>query len=875
MLRALIDRLRGVRSHDAVAGHIAEELRQHEDLLAADLERAGRPPQAAREEARRRLGSRARWQDEGYDVRGGGLLEALVQDVRYGARRLLHHPTFTIVAVLTLALGIGANTAIFSVANGVLLRPLPYPNADRLSMIWMDNTRLPLREDWHSYPDFQDYRDQSTTFDMMAVFNGTARTLTGEGEPDRLIGAHNSAALFPLLGVPPLKGRVFTDEEETSGAAVVVISAGLWQRQFGGRDDAIEKTIELNGRPTRVIGVMPPEFVFPARETQFWVPTPPTPQLRSSRGSLWLQVIGRRKPGVTVEQAQSDLARVNTGILDRFPAQKGYGVYVVGYHDQIVGRVRPAILVLLGAVGFVLLIACTNVANLLLARAATREREMALRVAIGAGRGRLIRQLFTESALLGLLGGAGGIALGWLGLRALVATAPADLPRLDAIAVDPGVLAFTLGLSLLTGVLFGMAPALQLARADPGRFLKEGGRGATGAGRALRRGLVVVEAALAVVLLVGAGLMIRSFIAIQRVDLGMRIDQTLSARIALLGQRYQQPGAVTDFFAELVAQIERLPGVEGAAAVGSVFLSATPNSTNFSIEGRADFAPDERVEVPVDSVTPTYFDVMGVPLRAGRSFDARDGTAAPPVVIINDTMARQFWPDEDPIGRRIKYGQLNSQAPWMTVVGVVADTRRTGYESAVRPETYRPHAQGQDAALTLVIRTTGDPEDLIGDVRRVVRALDPMVAVQAVRPLTAIADDMTAQRRLNTLLLVVFAGVAAVLAGVGVYGVMAYSVQQRTRELGVRVALGAAPSTLLGSVLTEGLWLVGIGLAVGLAGAVALGRAMTGLLYEVPATDPLTLAGISVVTIGVAGLASAVPALRAMRLDPVAALRSE
>jgi len=817
-------------------------------------------------------------QERGYDVRGGGWIEMLMHDVRYGVRTLRANPAFTIVATLTLALGIGANTAIFSVASGVLMRPLPYRAADELSMIWMDNARIQLREDWHSYPGFDEYRRLSSTFADMAIFNGRSTTLTdgSGGDPERVIGAHGSANLFTLLGVPPARGRGFAWEEDRPGANnVVVISHALWQRRFGGRTDILDSTVLINTRPMRIIGVMPEGFAFPSVTTEFWVPTAPTDQQRTNGGSLWLQVIGRRKPGVSVAQAQSDLGRLADERVRRDPGQKGYGVYVVDYREQIVGRVRPAILVLLGAVGFVLLIACTNVANLLMARASARERELALRSAIGADRARLIRQLLTESLLLSAIGGVAGMSLAWLGLRALIRLAPADLPRLSAIAIDTPVLVFTALVVIATGVLFGLLPAVQAARSSVVPTLKEGGRGATAAGRGLRRALVTLEVALAVVLLVGAGLMIRSFVKLQQVDLGFAPDQVLSARVALYGERYREAPAVVDFFGQLMDKLNAAPGVEGAAGVGTVFLSATPNSTNFSIEGRPDFAPEDAVEVPVDAVTPTYFKVMRVPLRRGRFFDARDSAEAPRTVIINETMARRFWPNEDPIGRRIAYGSSNPNARWMEIVGVVADTRRTGYESVVRPETYLPHAQSPSGGMMLVIRSAGDAQSAAPALRAAVRDLDTTVALQGVRPITDLLVDMTAQRRLNTVLLAVFGVVAGLLAAVGIYGVLAYSVEARTREMGVRVALGASRASILALVLREGLMLAGIGLVLGLAGALALTRTMRTLVYQVSTVDPATFAVIAAVAATVSLAACLIPAWRAVRVDPILALRAD
>ena len=801
-------------------------------------------------------------------------IEPFLQDLRYGVRRLRRQPGFTLVATLTLALGIGATTAIFSVANGLLLRPLPYPDPDRIAMVWMDNSRLGLREDWHSYPDYDEFRTQNTTFEAIAIFNNSTRTLVGTGDPERLQGAHASPNLFKVLGVPPLKGRTFSDAENVPGANdVVVISHGLWTRRFGAREDAVESTVQLNGRSVRIIGVMPSGFAFPAKETEFWVPTAPSDQARASR-SFWLQAVGRLKPGVTIEQAQADLSRIKAGIIQRVPSQLGYGVYVVDYFTQVVGRVRTAVLVLLGAVAFVLLIACTNVANLLLARASTRDREMALRAAIGAGRGRLIRQLVTESVLLGCVGGLAGVGLAWLGLKALLAGAPDDLPRVADMTLNGTVLSFAAGISVLTGLLFGTLPALQVAAADLNRSLREGGRSATGLGRTIRRALVVLEVGAAVVLLVGAGLMIRSFQKLQNVDLGFTVDRVVTARVTLYGPRYSQPDARVAFYRQILEQTQATAGIEAVGAVGTVMLSATPNSSNFSIDGRPDFPPEKRVEVPIDPVAADYFATMKVPLLKGRLFDGRDVAAAEQVVIINNTMARMFWPNEDPLGKRITYGTLGPDNRWLTIVGVVADTRRTGFDSPVRPETYLPHAQAPNSSMAVVIRAR-DSAQGESALRAAVRAVDPSIPVHGVRPLTDVVGGLAAQRRLNTLLLTIFALVAAVLAAIRIYGVLAYSVAERTREIGVRMALGASRGGILRLVLVEGLTLSLAGIVLGLAGALALGRVVATLLYDVQATDVPTLVSITAIAFATALIASLVPALRAVGLTATEALRAE
>lgn len=876
-IRVLTDRLRALFGRDRVTGEIGDELRHHLDQAIADNLRRGMTPAEARADAMRRLGNIPALQDRGYDVRGGGVIEAVVRDTRFALRLMVRQPAFTTVALLTIALGIGATATIVGVAHGVLLKPLPYSEPDRLAMVWMSNARLDLREDWHSLPNIEDYRSANTTFEAIAVYNNASANLTGSGDAQRLLGARASANLFTVLGVPPARGRVFTEDEDQPGRdAVVVISHGMWMRVFGGDPSILGRSVELNGRPREIIGVMPETFGFPRPTTEFWIPNAPSEQLRDSRGSLWLLAIGRLKSGVTVERAQADLDPIAADIVARFPNQEGYGVYVVGYHNQLVARTRPAIIALLGAVGFLLLIACVNVANLLLSRSANREREIALRTAIGAGRWRLIRQLLTESAVLACLGGLLGVGVAWLGIRVLISVAPPDLPRLADITLNWTVVAVAFGASLLTGVIFGLMPALQISRVGVSETLKDGGRGASaGVGRLVRRTLVVVQVALAFVLLTGAGLMVQSFLRMQRVDLGFEADRMLTMQVTLSGQAYQQPAASVDFFNRLVERTNALPGVEQASLVSGLFLSTTPNSTNFNIEGRPVFTPAESIEVPVDSAAPGYFATMKVPVIRGREFEAGDTAEAPLVVIINETMARQFWPGEDPVGRRITYGLPNDNTRWRTIVGVVGDTRRVGYEAAIRPETYLPMAQSPSRSMMLLVRAAGDPTAIASAVRGRVRELDPNQPVHGVATVDSLVRDLTAERRLNTLLFALFAAVAAGLAGAGIYGVIAYLVEQRTRELGVRIALGALPRSVFALVLREGMVMAIVGVTAGLLAAIGATRVMQALLYGTSATDPWIFALMAFGALLIAVSACVVPARRAMRVDPLVALRAE
>jgi putative ABC transport system permease protein len=803
-------------------------------------------------------------------------MEKLLQDLRYAIRMLLKKPSFTIIVVLALGIGIGANTAIFSVVNAILLRPLPYKNFDRISMIWMSNPKLGVSEDWHSYPNYVDYKEQNQVFEDMAAFNTRSFNLTGAGDPVRVVGVWNTASLFSVLGVDAALGRTFTEDEQEPGKdMIVVLSNGLWRRNFGGDASVIGQQISLNGINRTVIGVMPASFAFPEKTTEFWVPLTITPQRKQARNSISYKAVGRLKPGVTLAQAQADMAAIAKQLDDQY-FQSDYGVNLRLIHDQETHTVRSALLVLLGAVGFVLLIACANVANLLLARAAMREKEVAIRLALGARRWRIIRQLLTESVLLGVLGGAVGLLLAVWGLSALVALAPADIPRLDQTGIDARVLAFTLGISLVTGLIFGLVPALQASRPDVNDALKEGGRGSTGGGGARIRNLLVVsEIALSLVLLVGAGLLIRSFMRLQQFELGFNPEHLITMRVQLPGSKYKERKQVADFFQQLFERIEAVPGVQSAGAISTIFLSDTPNSTNFAIEGRPQATGAQSIEVPLDAVSAKYFKVMGIPLISGREFDERDATGTPPVAIINETFANRFFAGEDPIGKRYVYGGPAPDHPWITIVGVVGDMRRTGFDRPVRPETFLPESQNPDNALTVVARTSGDPASFAGMLRDQVWSIDREQSVYDIKTMDQTLSEMLSQRRFNMLLLGVFASVALLLAALGIYGVISYSVSQRTHEIGIRMAMGAQSRDVLSLVVRHGLVLTGTGIGAGLIASFGLTRLMATLLYGVSATDPVTFIAIPVVLAGVALGACFVPARRASRVDPIEALRYE
>ena len=873
---------------------IDDELRFHLEERERLFRAQGLSPEEARRAARERFGDVARVEDElrAHDHRRERgrqrreLMGDFVQDLTYGLRSLRRAPAFTAVAVLTLALGIGATTAIFSVVNAVILRPLPYPDADRVVMVWMDNKPQNMPEDIHSWPNYVDLRDQGKAFQAMAGFVRPGYNITGgcvEGsaacEPERVQGSASTASLFTVLGVTPAIGRAFTEEEETEGRdAVVVISHGLWTRAFGNAPTAIGKTLRMNGRERTVIGVMPKDVAFPAAETDVWVPLVVPEQNRQSRG-YWLTVVGRLAPGITVERARTEMAALWKRMQEASPGYiDDYGLNLVTLPEQVVGKsLRTALWVMLAAVAAVLLIGCANVANLMLSRAAVREREGGVRLALGASRGRLVRQLLTESVLLSVLGGVLGVLLAVGGLRVLTGLAPQDIPRLDQVRVDGLVLAVTTLVVIATGVAFGLAPALQASRPNLSQALREGSRAGTGTRRSnqMRHALAAAQVALVVVLLTGAGLLIRSFVEIQRVRLGFRPDHLLTMRISLPGAKYQQGPQRTAFFEGLIQRVRALPGVEGVGATSSIFLSNTPRSTNVTIEGKDPRPEDRGIEVPIDVVTLDYFRVLGVPLVRGRGFTAQDARGAPDVVMINESMARRFWPGEDPVGKRFKYGGPQGQQPWMTVVGVVGDVRRTGFDAPVRYESFLPYAQNPDGALTLVVRTRGEPLALAAQVRGEVRALDADQPVFEIRSMDQLLSARIAQRRFSMALLGIFAGLALVLGVVGVYGVTSYLVAQRTREVGLRIALGAQPRQLVRMVVGQGMRSAAIGLTLGVLGALAAARLMAGLLYGVSPTDLPTLLGVTAVLAAATAVANWVPARRAARVDPLVALRAE
>ena len=859
---------------------LEEEVRTHLELETQENVESGMSPEEARSAALRAFGNVALAKEDSRAMWGFRSLETLWQDVRFGLRMLVKSPGFTIVAVLALALGIGANSAIFSVVNAVLLRPLPYEDPDRLVMVWEDNTKLGFPRDTPAPANFIDWRDQNQVFEGMAAFADESFNLTGVSEPERINGQRVSANLFQLLGVAPRLGREFLfEEDQPRRERVVIISDRLWHRRFGADKNIIGKTLTLNGESFTVVGVMPANFQFPSREDELWVPIAFDSTEASRRGSHYLQVIARTKPGITLEQAQAEMSTIAARLQKQYPeTNKSVGAAVTPLHEQLVGDIRPALLILLGAVGFVLLIACANVANLLLARAAVRQKEITIRAALGARRLRLMRQFLTESGLLAALGGLVGLLLAVWGVNLLTVFIPDDISQAKGITIDVKVLVFTLIVSLLTGLIFGLAPALQASKLNLNETLKEGGRSsAVGArGNRIRSLLVISEVALALVLLIGAGLLINSFLRLRTIDPGFQSDKLLTMRINLPELKYPDRTRRAAFYTELLHRVEALPGVRSAAVTTALPLTFKGNSNGITIEGRPEPAPDERPIVITRVISPDYFHAMSIPLLQGRSLGEQDKEDSAGAVIISETMARRFWPGEDPIGKRIKMGWSDSSNPWLSVVGVVKDVRQFELNADPKPQIYLPYTQaGLFAPRDLVIRTTTEPLSLTAAVRNTVWEIDKDQPVSDIRTMEQILSESVSRDRFSMLLLGIFAIVALVLASVGIYGVMSYAITQRTHEIGIRMALGAQTGDVLKLAVGQGLKLVLTGVAIGLVAALLLTRVMSSLLFGVSATDPTTFVIISLVLISVAVLACYIPARRATKVNPMIALRYE
>jgi putative ABC transport system permease protein len=820
-------------------------------------------------------------------------MRTLLKDLRYAARVLWKSKGFTAVAVLALSLGIGANTAIFSVVNSVLLRALPYGGAERIVSLYTGNDTAAQPTGPLSYPDLTDYRDRSQTLEYVAGYQGvgTVMALGAGDEPERVRGTEVMADLFPLLGVRAARGRVFTREEDANGGPpVIVIGDGLWRRRFGSDPSVVGREVRtgLAGRVSTIIGVMPPGFKFPPNSTEaidYYTPFVAqgmrnNPETMNSRGSIFIDTVAKLKEGVSLEQAAAELATIAHGLEAQYPeTNTKRRARIVVLQEDLVGQVRPALLVLLGAVGLVLLIACANVANLLLARAASRGREMAIRTALGATRGRVIRQLLTESVLLSLAAGAAGLLLAVWGVDLIVKLSPANIPRLTETAVDARVFLFALAVSVLTGIAFGLAPALQASKTDLAESLKEGGRGGTeGAGRRRLRSLLVVsEVALSLVLLVGAGLLIKSFRQLVSTNPGYSPERVLALTVALNTKKFADEASRAAFFREAVARIGTLPGVEAAGVTRLLPLGNSDIFNSFNIAGRPPFAPGSRNSGRSYIVSPEYFRVLSVPLRRGRVFAETDAKDAPPVVIINEALARKYFPDEDPLGRQLIFdGPDEKPLPPREIVGVVGNVRFEGLNGEEASEFYVPFQQSPAPTMEVVVRSKApDAAALASSVRATLKEVDSNMLVWETRTMDELVGRSVAPQRFNVALLGLFAALALALASVGIYGVMSYTVTQRTHEIGIRMALGAQGADVLRMVVRQGMWLTLVGLGLGLVGALALTRVMSSLLYGVSATDPLVFIAVSLLLAAVALVSCLVPARRATKVDPMVALRYE
>ena len=808
-------------------------------------------------------------------------MNTLWQDLRYGFRMLVKKPGFTVAAILALALGIGANTAIFSVVNTVLLSPLPYSNPDQLVWIWETNPSSGIKTEPASLPNYNDWRKQNQSFQDIAAFANTTLTFTGEGEPERIPSAVVSSNFFKVLGVEPVLGRNFAAEENEPGKhRVVILSQSLWQRRFGANPNIVGQPITLNGNPYTVIGVLPAGFKNPTpnqtKSTELWSPHAFNFD-QAGRRSDYLSVVARLKTGVTLQQAQAEMNTITARLSQQYPdSNTGWGTTVLSLHERMIGDVRAALWLLMGVVGFLLLIACANVANLLLARATSRQQEIAIRRALGADRSRLVRQFLTESVLLALLSGVLGSFIAMWGIEVLMALSPGNIPRLNEIALNWQVLLFTLFISLVTGVIFGLLPALHATNPNLTESLKEGGRSSTEGvrGTRLRNSLVVSEIAIALVLLIGAGLMIKSFIRLQKVDPGFHPERILTSDVALPLARYKEDAQVTGFYSQYLGRIASLPRVESVAAISTLPLSGGGDVVSFEVEGRQISLPGQSVDAEYRVITPAYFSTMGIPLVKGESFTERHTADVPGAMIVNETFARRYFPGEDAIGKRINLGDPKSD-PWRTIIGIVKDVRHEGLDTDPYPQMYSPLAQFPRRAMTMVARTSDDPLSLVPAIRSELSALDRDQPLYNVRTMEQVLSASIARQRFNMLLIAIFATVGLVLASVGIYGVISYSVTQRTHEIGIRMALGAQTGDILKMVVGQGMILVVVGVGVGLGAAFMLTRLMSSLLFGVTTTDPLTFGGVSLVLSMVALLACLIPARKATKVDPMVALRYE
>ncbi len=857
---------------------LKSELEQHLRQATDERVERGASEEDARASARREFGNENVVRETTRDMWEWRWLEDALQDVRYGLRTLRKNPGFTAIAILTLALGIGPNTAMFSVLNAVLLRPLPYYQQDRL-MVMQERTAEHGSESV-SYPDFQDWQSQQDVFERMALYRGQSLNLTGMGDAEHLRGAVASSNLFPILGLNAVVGQTFSaDDDLPTSAPKVVLSYGFWQRQFGGNRNVVGQTMTMDDREFTIMGVIGDVQGIP-RNAELWTNfglQAARPQLARRDNHMGFSAIGRMKNGATEQQSRAEMTAIAGRLSKQYPGSNtGMGVQLTPMLETMVGQYRQELILLAGAVGFVLLIACANLANLLYARGANREQELAMRSALGAGRGRLIRQLLTESILLAMMGGLVGVLLAFVSRGAIVAMSPANAARFPDTRVDGTVIAFAFGISLLTGIIFGLSPAWKLARTNLRDVMQEGGRGSSDvSGQArLRQTLITAEVALTLVLLASASLLIQSLKRTESVKLGFDPNRLLMLDIDLAGNRYAKKAQVNAFYDQLLERIRVLPGVAGATLDSAAPLDTNWQS-NFEVEGHAPFAPGQEPSAEISVVDTDYFRVMHIPILHGRSF-GREESSGPPTIVVDEAFARQIWPGEDALGKRLIFWRGSPMMSTMTVVGVVPTVRLYGYtEQPHFLQLYFPQVQIGENAPTVMVRASGDPSALAGPIRELVHEIDPTQAVYAVRTLEQDLKDSVSSARLMVSLLSIFAALALVMASAGLYGVVSYSVSRRRREIGIRMALGAQSKQVMWMIVAQGLRPAVMGIAIGVVGAIASGKLLQSLLYETPARDPITLAGVSVLLAMLVLAASYIPGRRAMRVDPIIALRHE
>ena len=879
LLSSLASLRRNLFSRPRVERDLDEELRAYVDQLSEEKRRAGMDATEARRAARIELGGLEQVKEEVRQVRTGQVLEDLLQDLGYGFRTLRKNPGFTAVALMALALGIGANTAMFSVAYGMLFRPLPYADADRVAVVFMRYFPRDFEFGTLCIRDYLTWKENNHAFEDPSLFRSLRMDVGAkEGTPEQLQGASVTTGFFGTLGVRPLLGRTFAaGEDQPTSGSLAVISEQVWRRRFAASAGVLGETILVNGTPSIVVGVMPAAFQFPAR-AEIWTNLLLKPPERY--GPWFYRGVARLKPGVTLQQAQAEMGNIGLRMMQQNPNYKRLTLPTVALRDALLGAtLKPAILVLAVAVGLVLLIAVVNVANLMLARATVREREMAMRLSLGAGRTRLVRQLLTESVLLAVMGGTAGLAVAWGAIEMIRVWNPGNLPFIESVRLDGGALGFMVAVSMATGILFGLAPAFESARADLNSTIKEGGRG-SGAGKArsgTRSGLVVAEIAISLTLLVSAALLLRSFANLQRVTGGFSTPprQILTLLISPGNVKYKDPRTGLALYQEVLRRARNVPGVEMAAVTDSLPPDRQGDADTFGIAGQA-LQPDEMNPIVSDAtVGPDYFGVLGVPLLKGRYFTDHDNQDSTPVAIVSEGFARRFFPDQEAIGKRIRQSGPGMGNSWMAIVGVVGNVKYLGLAVDTDPAYYMPFAQGYGPRMFLAVRTSGDASQLAAPLRRDIQSIDPGVTLAQISTMEQAMDLSVSQPRFDTLLLALFAGISLLLAAVGIYGLIAYSVAQRTHEIGVRMALGAARADVLRMVLRQSVSLAGIGIAVGFAGAFALTRLLSSMLFGISVTDLLTFSAAPLGMMLVVLLATLLPALRATKISPVVALRYE